>query len=262
MPRHPLLASACLALGAALACAAPPSSAPALRRVLSQAARVSARPLATQVVEDLLTWGVAERLAEAAGEGSANRVLAAELFPHNVGAFVEFVDAQGASFRRTVYRRDFHHNGIRLLVHRPWGGGGYDLETYQIGGGIGVRLDSVKVGSERLRLSPAVQLMSVYPQLGEVFTTTPAAPHPQTGRPMRWTCRTVALELLDLPDGTTVPSVAVEAAVRDVGTGAELARYRTWFGDNMSVARQRGDVFGRAVDERATSGLVLPKPGR
>lgn len=194
---------------------------------------------------------------------SANDYLAAELFPHNRGAYVPFEDhASGRSFRRTLARRDFHHNGIRLLIHRSREEGGQDFETYQIGGGIGVRLDSVEVGHWSMALEPAVQLMSVRPRLGETFTTTPAALHPETGNPLTWTCRTVAIELLDLEDGSTVPSVAVEVDVRDEVRVLRLAHFRVWFADNMGIARRRGDFFGTALDEKATGRLVLPREAR
>jgi hypothetical protein len=190
----------------------------------------------------------------------ANDYLAAELFPHNRGAYVRFEEeASGRGFRRTLFRRDFHHNGIRLLVHRSRQDDEYDFETYQIGGGIGVRLDSVEFGEYSMDLAPAVQLMSVRPRLGETFTTTPQAVHPGTGNPLTWTCRTVAIELLDLEDGNTVPSVAIEVEVRDEVRAMRLAHYRVWFGDNMGIAKRRGDFFGVDVDEWATGVLVLPK---
>lgn len=240
--------------GPALAADAPTH---AIRDVLAHAGLVSAHPSAPEVLRDLLEGGLAADLAAASREG-ANEFLAAELFPHNRGAYVEFRDGP-ASFRRTLARRDFHHNGIRLLVHRSREGAGYDFETYQIGGGIGVRQDSVAIGEDALSLEPAVQLLGVRPRLGDTFSTTPAALHPATGRRMTWTCRTVALELLDLEDGDVVPSVAVETRVTDAGEGTELARFRTWYGDNMAIARRQGDFFGTPLDERARGRLVLPR---
>jgi hypothetical protein len=231
-----------------------------VRRVVVQAAREVGAPQTGNAARELLEAGLAGRIVQALGDG-ANEYLSAELFPHNVGAHVDFEDgATGQGFRRTVFRRDFHHNGIRLLIHRSREGSGYEMETYQIGGGIGVRMDSVRIGEASLALAPAVQLMSVRPRLGETFTTTPDGVHPGSGNRMTWSCRTVAIELLDLEDGSVVPSVAVQVEVEDAVDGTRLASYRVWYGDNMSIARRRGELFGVSVDELSlsTSGRSSP----